>query len=139
MSEYLTWNDVLTTARTIYGEARGEPIMGQIAVGWVIRNRHESGKWFGRGSVADVCTRPYQFSAWNPDDPNREKLLAVTLDDPAMQKAVYAALAALLGFEEDRTVGSCHYYVDGSPEPAWAKGKTPVGRINAHVFFRDID
>lgn len=139
MSEYLTWDDVLTCARTIWGESRGEPIIGQIAVGWVIRNRHESGKWFGRGSVADVCLRPWQFSAWNPNDPNRDKLMSVSLDDPTMQKAVYAALAALLGFEEDRTCTATHYFVDGSPEPAWAKGKTPVGRISRHVFFDGID
>jgi hypothetical protein len=59
-------------ARTIFGEARGEGVAGQIAVAWTIRNRVNDGKdksWWGEG-YAGVCQKPYQFSCWNKNDPN---------------------------------------------------------------------
>lgn len=34
--------DIDVLARTIWGEARGEGLAGQIAVGWCIRNRVEA-------------------------------------------------------------------------------------------------
>ena len=56
-------------ARTLWGEARGEGVAGQIAVAWSIRNRvemdlHNDGKpdWWGEG-YAGVCKKPYQFSS----------------------------------------------------------------------------
>ena len=59
-------------ARTLWGEARGESLAGQIAVAWTIRNRVNDGKaksWWGEG-YAGVCQKPYQFSCWNKNDPN---------------------------------------------------------------------
>ena len=59
-------------ARTLWGEARGESLAGQIAVAWTIRNRVNDGKaksWWGEG-YAGVCQKPYQFSCWNKSDPN---------------------------------------------------------------------
>lgn len=35
-------SDIDVLARTIWGEARGEGLGGQIAVGWCIRNRVEA-------------------------------------------------------------------------------------------------
>ncbi|MGH3756111.1 MAG: cell wall hydrolase, partial [Pseudonocardiaceae bacterium] len=57
--------------RTLYGEARGEPFDGLVAVAWVIRNRAESPRWWGR-DVKGVCLHPLQFSCWNETDPNRK-------------------------------------------------------------------
>ncbi len=68
--------DIDVLARTIWGEARGEGIAGQIAVGWCIRNRvemdlHNDGRpdWWGEG-YEGVCRAPWQFSCWNKNDPN---------------------------------------------------------------------
>ena len=67
-----------TLARTIYGEARGEPIRGKEAVAAVVLNRvgraMERGGWWWGSSVAEVCRRPWQFSCWNADDANRTKI-----------------------------------------------------------------
>lgn len=63
-------------ARTLWGEARGEGLAGQIAVAWTIRNRVNDGKaksWWGEG-YAGVCQAPYQFSCWNKNDPNYQFL-----------------------------------------------------------------
>ena len=49
------------------GEARGEDLIGQIAVAWTIRNRVNDGKaksWWVEG-YAGVCQKPYQFSCGN--------------------------------------------------------------------------
>ena len=51
--------DVL--ARTLYGEARGEGLAGQIAVAWTIRNRVKDGKdksFWGEG-YGGVSQKPY--------------------------------------------------------------------------------
>ena len=66
-------------ARTLFGEARGEGLVGQIAVAWTIRNRVEDGKaksWWGEG-YAGVCLKPYQFSCWNQNDLNYPYLSGV--------------------------------------------------------------
>ena len=41
MASY-TEQDWDTLARTIFGEARGESLQGQVGVAWVIRNRADS-------------------------------------------------------------------------------------------------
>src|SRR5688572_17412765 len=85
-----TESDVDAMARTLYGEARGEPEAGQIAVAWVIRNRvttdlrgDKKPDWWGEG-VQGVCVNPSQFSCWRTDDPNRAKMLALREENDAM-------------------------------------------------------
>jgi len=53
MNEVEHVRDIL--ARTLWGEARGESLAGQIAVAWTIRNRVNDGKdrsWWERGTPA---------------------------------------------------------------------------------------
>jgi len=69
-------DDVKLLAITIYGEARGEPLAGKIAVASVVLNRFKKNSWFGK-TLKDVILKPYQFSCFNEDDPNRIKLLAI--------------------------------------------------------------
>src|SRR4051812_25123549 len=59
-------NELDILALTIYGEARGETIEGQIAVGNVIRNRVVALK----KTYRDICLADKQFSCWNTNDPN---------------------------------------------------------------------
>ena len=130
--------DVLS--RTIWGEARGEPLLGKIAVAWVIRNRvttdiHGDNKpdWWGEG-VIGVCQKPSQFSCWNEHDNNLPKLLAVSADDDAAKESLYVALGVWLGYLSDPTAGATHYHAT-SVSPAWAKGK-PGQQIGNHVFYQ---
>ncbi|OLT99130.1 hypothetical protein BVK86_27280 [Pseudomonas reinekei] len=58
-------------ARTVWGRACGEGLLGQITVAWTIRNRVDDGKsksWWGEG-YAGVCQKPYQFTFWNNTEP----------------------------------------------------------------------
>ncbi|MEK9724321.1 MAG: cell wall hydrolase, partial [Rhodospirillaceae bacterium] len=106
--------DEETVARTVWGEARGEPFNGKIAIAWVIRNRveldlhgDEKPDWWGEGYEA-VCLKPWQFSCWNANDPNREKLLAVTDADAMYRDSLDAARLVIAGKVDDPTGGATH-------------------------------
>lgn len=51
-SDSFSDEDIDTLARTVWGEARGESLLGKEAVACVILNRHKSGKWFAAETVA---------------------------------------------------------------------------------------
>lgn len=126
--------DVL--ARTLWGEARGEGQIGMEAVACVILNRAAKPGWWGR-SVAEVCLRPWQFSCWNADDPNRAKLLSVDDADPAFRLALDIAGRALAGSLPDCTGKATHYHAR-HVMPGWAKGHTACAMIGRHAFYNDI-
>ena len=133
-----TAEDCATLAKTVWGEARGEDWPGQIQIAHVVVNRLQSGAWFGGKSITEVCRRPFQFSCWNEGDPNRARLDALTLDDPAYQRAMCAALTVIQGLALQTGEGVTHYYRDGSPVPDWAQGRPCAFAIGHHIFFRGI-
>lgn len=135
----ITFHDLDIMSRTIYGEARGEPQQGKLAVAHVIRNRWKAGKWFSKATIADTCQQPFQFSCWNEGDPMRLKIEAVGYDKGSFRACVDAALAVLLGDGEDPTGGSTHYYADYIAVPKWAIGHQPVATIGRHRFYKGID
>jgi spore germination cell wall hydrolase CwlJ-like protein len=126
----LSIEDVLVAARTIFGEARGEPYEGQKAVAHVILNRARK-----EGSVAAACLRPKQFSCWNVGDPTRERMVTVTTDDPKFRTAIRAFLDAV--DELDFTGGATHYCTLVT-YPKWAKDQVPDFIIGNHKFWRNI-
>ena len=121
-------------ARTIFGEARGEPDDGKVAVGWVIKNRSDAGGWWG-DDIREVCLKPYQFSCWNFNDVNRPVLLGTTIRDPIFKKCLEIASLVLKGRKGDPTGGANHYHSQ-LIEPTWAKGKKPTVVIGNHLFYR---
>lgn len=136
-------SQLLTVARTLWGEARGEGWPGLVAVAWVIRNRvetdiHGDGKpdWWGE-SYEGVCRAPRQFSCW-ADTPRVH-----TIAPPEMPFAYAAAAAVLAGDEPDPTKGATHYHTIRRPDwaaqwpPAWAARMTETARIGGHVFYRE--
>lgn len=133
-----TAEDIIILAKTIWGEARGEDIPGKVAVAYVVLNRAKENSWYGDG-IADVCTKPWQFSCWNKSDPNSKKLAWLTLDDAEFQDCLYAALGAVRGHLPDPTQGATHYYAYATIErPAWASRAVSIGRIGGHEFFREV-
>jgi N-acetylmuramoyl-L-alanine amidase len=135
-----TAEDCETLAKTVWGESRGEDWPGQIQIARVVINRLKSGKWFGGKSITEVCRRPFQFSCWNADDPNRPLLDRLTLDDPAYQRAMCAALHVTQDLAPQIQIGAAvtHYYRDGTPVPAWARGKPHAFATGHHIFFDGI-
>jgi hypothetical protein len=146
----MTDRDTDILARTICGEARGEGQAGMEDVASVILNRvkaarafiAENGRYhplFGDGSVASACLKPYQFSCWNPGDPNRAVIEALGTDKAIFRQALNIAEDAIVGKLEDRTNNATHYYDRRLPiPPAWAAGLTPCFEEGHHLFFNDV-
>lgn len=132
--------DVL--ARTLFGEARGEPVRGKEAVASVIVNRvrrarNRSGYWWG-DSIAAVCRRPWQFSCWNENDPNRDKIEAVDQGNEVFACCVRIARRAVAGVLKDPTGGATHYHAGGATPP-WVLDRTPCAVIGNHKFYNDVE
>lgn len=136
----VTGVDTDVWARTLYGEARGEPIEGLIAVAWVIRNRAERPGWWGR-DVAEVCLCAkkgvHQFSCWNPADANSRKLRSVTIGDRAFRTCLQVVDNVVAGRAPDPTKGSTHYHT-AAVSPAWSRGLKPAAVIGRHLFFNNV-
>lgn len=139
--------DLDTMALTLWGEARGEPKLGQRAVAWVIRNRWETPGWWSRrapdgipdGTIAAVCRAPWQFSCWDKSDPQRPRMIDPDtlrrVDVQALRALCDNVLSASVG--DDPTLGADHYCtVAVAPITKWARGSKPTGTIGGHVFFR---
>lgn len=137
--------DIDLTARTIFGEARGEHgTLPLVAVAWVIRNRaaarvgEGAGKpmWWG-STPAEVCLKHAQFSCWNPDDPNLGIVQAATLDQRRFAECYGIAALVLAGdMFQDPTKGATHYYAMGISAPSWSATLMETARIGAHRFMR---
>ena len=130
--------DVL--ARTIFGEARGEPQAGLEAVANVVLNRvkvaqKRGGKYWWGNDVISVCQKPYQFSCWNRNDPSYKRLINVTPSKKHFATALRIARRAVIGALEDNTHGATHYHAD-YVSPYWAVGEKSVTTISRHIFYK---
>lgn len=147
----VTARDVLYMAATIWGEARGEPYQGKVAVGHVIMNRLHRPGWWSRqkndgipdDTIAAVCRDPYQFSCWNSIDPNSRKVRAIALNelpplgDYDFRVCLRAALQVIDAVEDDPSEGATHYHVKGV-FPTWARHIAPHKVIGNHLFYKDV-
>jgi len=127
-------------ALTLYGEARGEPIEGQIAVGCVIRNRIGVSKTY-----ANVCLEDYQFSCWNPDDPNYVILVELaktiifgSVENLVLNQCLWIATGIVDRVIMDTVHNSQNYlttkaYMSGKVE--WAANMKPTKVIGNHTFL----
>ncbi|MDP8245468.1 MAG: cell wall hydrolase [Candidatus Hinthialibacter antarcticus] len=116
----------------VYGEARGEPFEGKLAVAKVIMNRVAEGGWYGR-SIKDVVLKPYQFSCFNTWDPNFTKLFQP--NKRIWKQCFKAAWNAYSEMMDDPTVGATHYCVH-KINPPWVRAMKETNRIGNHKFFR---
>lgn len=139
--EFMRELEIDVLARTLYGEARSETRQGIEAVAHVILNRVTHAQkmdkkfWWGN-DIVSVCQMPYQFSCWNPGDPNRPKLMAVTADNKKFATCLRIARRAVYGqLGVDITCGANHYHTTAVC-PKWSVGKTPIAQFGAHVFFK---
>src|SRR5690606_14414218 len=99
---------------------------------------------FSRDWSSDVCSsdlsqreRLEQFLVGN--DVMRGILKPNCRVDDAFEACWRVASAVLDDREPDPTFGSTHYYLAGSPEPAWARKKRPAVKLGRHLFFNDIE
>lgn len=138
-----TDRDVL--ARTLYGEARGEPWQGMLAVAQVVMNRvahaarhvARTGRphaLYGDGTVRSACLVRRQFSCWNVGDTNLPKLLKAGPESVGWRGAWKAAGMALDGSIPDLVHGATHYH-RRDVRPPWVGDLAPVVEIGDHMFY----
>lgn len=125
-------------ALTIWGEARGGGEEAMRAVGHVIDNRRRAGL---HGAFAtDAVSEAFQFSCWNPGDPNRaaieriDSLAADSSDGRAWALARSLAAEILAGRSSDPTGGALFYHT-AEVTPGWSAGIAPVRQVGDHLFF----
>ena len=139
--DFIKEMEVDVLARTLYGEARSESRAGVEAVAHVILNRvkhaqSKGGKFWWGHDIVSVCQTPYQFSCWNPGDPNRQKLMAVTDKNIHFVTCLRIARRAVYGgLGDDNTHGADHYHTT-AVAPKWSYGRTPIAQFGTHVFFK---
>jgi len=116
-------NDFYLLSRMIAAEARGEPYVGQVAVGAVILNRVKHPSF--PNTISGVIYQPGAFSA---------------IDDGQWQKteitesAKKAAREALNGW--DPTGGAIYYYNPAKTTSKWIYSRPVVTTIGAHIFAK---
>jgi spore cortex-lytic enzyme len=112
--------DIRLLAMAIYGEARGEPYTGQVAVGAVILNRVRHPSF--PNTIAGVIYQPRAFTAVDDGqiylDPN--------------DTAYKAARDALNGW--DPTGGAIYYWNPATATSKWIWTRTPSVKIGKHWF-----
>lgn len=130
-----TNEDLVILAKTIYGEARGElhnvGLAALIAVANVVLNRVK--KRFAP-SVAKVCLAPYQFSCWNPKDPNYLKIKELDANNRVFKICLDVAKNVLNESWPDLTDG-CDHYHSKTMKPFWAIYTTPKRTFGNHFFY----
>ena len=135
-----TDQDVLILARTLYGEARDQPVQGIEAVANVVINRVASGRW--KPTVEGVCLQPFQFSCWNRNDVNFPQIKNKQPGaDRDFDKCFEIARKAVAGGLPSHVGKATHYHARNIPTPSWVR-QSPnaklVATIGAHLFYENI-
>tara|TARA_Y100000310_G_scaffold342721_1_gene447086 strand:- start:1240 stop:1650 length:411 start_codon:yes stop_codon:yes gene_type:complete len=131
----LDGSDIGLMATTIWGEARGEPLIGKVAVAYVILTRAKRGGWYGN-TIKEVIMKPYQFSAWNRNDPNFAKMSMTTMADNAYRDCMYATLGAVQKHLPNLAEGATHYHTLRM-RPYWIKDMRNIATIGNHIFYEE--
>lgn len=139
MSDTDQFTDIEIFLRTIWGEARGEGLDGMHAIANVVMNRIHSGVLWWGSSVRSICLKPWQFSCWNVNDPNRAKLLSLDDSDPQYAPCEDFATRAFNGNLSELTNGATSYFDSRMPNPPpWSVGHNPCAVIGHHKFYKGV-
>ncbi|MBQ7340180.1 MAG: spore cortex-lytic enzyme [Clostridia bacterium] len=112
--------DINLLARLIYGEARGEPYVGQVAVGAVVLNRIKSSSF--PNTMSGVIYQKYAFTAVDDGQIN------LTPNETARK----AAKDAMNGW--DPSYGAIYYYNPATATSSWIFSRKTTVTIGRHVF-----
>lgn len=110
-------------ARAISAEAKGEPYVGQVAVGAVIINRVESGRF--PTTLSGVIYQPGAF----------ESVMNGGINLPPTKSAINAARDALNGW--DPSNGALFFFNPSKNVTSkWIWSRPVIKRIGQHLFMR---
>ncbi|MGV3466940.1 MAG: spore cortex-lytic enzyme [Heyndrickxia sp.] len=115
-------NDIKLMSNAVYGESRGEPYEGQVAVAAVILNRVESASF--PNTVSGVIFQPGAFTAvadgqiWLTPNKTAEK----------------AVMDALNGW--DPTGNALYYFNPATATSKWIWSRPQIKQIGKHIFCK---
>jgi N-acetylmuramoyl-L-alanine amidase len=118
--------DMHCLAGAIYFESRGEPLDGQLAVGQVVINRAESGRF-----PASYCGVVYQRSQFS--FVRGGKMPSINTASEAWRNAKAIARIAHEDLWESPVEGALFFHAT-HVQPGWRR--TRVARVSRHVFYR---
>ncbi len=129
----------ILAARLCYGEARGESDSGKAAAIWVALNRAAHPRWWGGPDLHSVILKPFQFSAFNPNDANYAYVVDPfrnrnDANEAAWRDCYRIAGQILDGELPDPTGGADHYHAVGA-SPSWADAAKITTQIGQHIFY----
>ncbi|RSL33486.1 spore cortex-lytic enzyme [Salibacterium salarium] len=113
-------NDIQIMSNAVYGEARGEPYVGQVAVAAVILNRVESSQF--PNTATGVIFEPRAFTAVSDGQ------IYMTPNEQARK----AVLDAVNG--QDPSEGALYYYNPDTATSDWVFGRETIKKIGKHRF-----
>lgn len=113
-------------ASAIYFEARGEPLIGQLAVASVVVNRAESGRF--PSSYCGVVHQPSQFSFVRGG-----KMPTIRKNSVAWKRACALAAIADQGLW-DSPVPDALFFHATYVKPRWKLQR--IAQVNTHIFYR---
>uniref|UniRef100_A0A6M3J0B1 Putative cell wall hydrolase n=1 Tax=viral metagenome TaxID=1070528 RepID=A0A6M3J0B1_9ZZZZ len=124
----------LCVALIVATEARGEPLRGQIAVAWTIKNRAAKPRWWGK-TIIEVATKPGQYDGYTAAVKQGifEALKIVNDQHLWVARGVLAGLIQ----EPEETDKATHYFNPKAVThaPDWSKKLPFAGSIGNHDFY----
>ncbi|MDR2655099.1 MAG: spore cortex-lytic enzyme [Oscillospiraceae bacterium] len=118
--DYSRDSEIELLARVISAESRGEPYIGQVAVGAVILNRVEHPSF--PDTLSGVVYQPGAFTAITDGQ----------INEAVADSARRAAQEALNG--SDPSGGALYYYNPDKTSNAWIRTRPVIVRIGKHLF-----
>ncbi|CAF3823083.1 unnamed protein product, partial [Rotaria sp. Silwood1] len=119
--------------KTIYAEARGEPLEGQQWVAWVIKNRARLNRsYWGGSSIKGVCLHPQQFECWNGRSD-------IEINEPEAYANISQWADRIFDADssQDPTGGADHYNnPDKEGYPPWTQNCQKLRKIEHHQFYK---
>lgn len=112
--------DLQLMANAVYGESRGEPYEGQVAVAAVILNRLESPEF--PNSISEIIFQPGAFTAV------ADGQIWLTPNERAKQ----AVLDAMNGW--DPTENALYYFNPNTATSDWIWSRPQIKQIGEHIF-----
>lgn len=115
-------------AGTVYFEARGEPLSGQLAVAKVVINRSENRRF--PDSYCGVVYQRSQFSFVK-----NGRMPRIRTGSAAWQRAKAIARIAHEGQWESEAQDSLYFHAK-YVRPSWSRKKSRRAAIDSHIFYR---
>jgi N-acetylmuramoyl-L-alanine amidase len=115
-------NDIQLMANAVYGESRGEPYTGQVAVAAVILNRLDSATF--PNTISGVIFEPRAFTAV------ADGQIWLTPNETARK----AVLDAINGW--DPTGNALYYFNPDTATSAWIWSRPQIKKIGKHIFCK---